>query len=103
MTKPQQRYLYLTVFVSGLTTLGIELTASRLLGVVFGTSNVVWANIIGLMLLCLLFCLVLPAYIIWRHASLYDVLHAHVIVGALLLGTVVCGNLKRLKEPGRKR
>ena len=46
-------YLYFVVFTSGMATLAIELSASRLLGNVFGTSNIVWANVIGLMLLYL--------------------------------------------------
>ena len=61
-----RKYLYLTVFIAGMSTLAIEFTTSRMLQTVYGTSNIVWANVIGLVLLFLMgVAPVLP----WRKAS----------------------------------
>ena len=42
--------LYLIVFVGGVTTIGVEIAASRLVGPYFGNSTFIWANLIGLTL-----------------------------------------------------
>lgn len=47
------RLLLLIVFVGGISSVAIELSASRLLGPYFGTSTFIWANLIGLTLLYL--------------------------------------------------
>lgn len=42
--------LYLVVFVGGMTSIGIEIAASRLIAPFFGNSTFIWANLIGMTL-----------------------------------------------------
>ena len=44
------RLIQVIVFVGGMSSIGIELTASRLIAPFFGSSTFIWANLIGLTL-----------------------------------------------------
>ncbi len=49
-TSASYALLYLAVFIGGISSIGIEITASRLIAPYFGGSTIIWATIIGLTL-----------------------------------------------------
>ncbi len=50
---PGPRYLYALSFCAGMSIMAVELSASRLVAPVFGTSTYVWTNIIGVIMIAL--------------------------------------------------
>ena len=81
------RQLLITVFFSGLVTLAVELSAFRLFAPVFGTSNLISAVVIGLILLYLS-----AGYVVggrWADRSPYPVtLYRLIAWGAFLIGLI---------------
>lgn len=66
-TLRSSRFLLLVVFLAGIGTLGVEMIASRLLSPYFGTSQPIWAVVIGLTLIYLAIGYRLGGWLADRH------------------------------------
>jgi predicted membrane-bound spermidine synthase len=85
--KARRTLLLLAVFIGGMTSLGVELTASRLLDPFFGNSLIIWAVLIGMVLLYL----TVGYYLGGRWADrkpYYRVLYQITVWSAFLIGVV---------------
>src|SRR5688500_18890586 len=81
------RRLYLVVFSVGVSTLGAEIAAARLLAPFFGASTIVWANTIATVLVALSIGYWLGGSIADRRPRVED-LCRWVLVGACLVALV---------------
>jgi len=79
--------LYLLVFVAGMSGLAVELSAARLLDPYFGNSLIIWANLIGLILLYLSAGYVLGGWLVDRMPR-EELLYEIVAWAALGIGLV---------------
>lgn len=95
------RSLYLLVFAAGLVTLGMELSAARLLEPAFGNSQIVWAAIIGLILLSLAVGAWLGGWLADRHPQ-REALELTLTIAALGVAFIplVSGPVLRLASQG---
>src|SRR5918994_1044345 len=80
-------FLRVLVFAGGFASIGVELTASRLLAPFFGSSTFIWASLIGLTLAFLSLGYFLGGRFADRRPE-PDVLYAVTAVAAVAIGTI---------------
>ena len=83
----KKTYLYITVFFSGMVALAVEMSASRLLGNIYGSSNLIWAVIIGLILIYLTVGYSLGGKLADKHPE-YKVFYKILMWGSLTVALV---------------
>ena len=42
-----KRFIFFSVFIAGFSSMAIEMTASRMIGNIFSSANLIWACVIG--------------------------------------------------------
>jgi spermidine synthase len=82
-----RNFKYLLVFVTGMTTLAAEFGASRLLQNIYGSSNFVWATIIGLIMVYFAIGYQLGGKVADKYPN-YSTLYQILIAGSFFLGIV---------------
>ena len=97
-------YLRVLVFAGGFASIGVELTASRLLAPFFGSSTFIWSSLIGLTLAFLSLGYFLGGRLADRRPE-PDVLYAVAAVAAVAIGTIpfvarplLTGSLEAFRE-----
>lgn len=81
----QDLLLLLLAFAGGLTSLGLEIAASRLLAPFFGTSTYIWGALIGLILLYLTIGYYVGGWLADRHPSATFLYRLTAVAGALVM------------------
>src|ERR671917_427103 len=92
-------FMRVLVFAGGFASIGVELSASRLLAPYFGSSTFIWSSLIGLTLAFLSLGYVLGGRLADRRPE-PDVLYAVAAVAAVAIGTIplLSGSLQAFRE-----